>query len=71
MAESDKEKAAEILKKRRLAAKGLEPRPDGKAVDPMEDYADPDADPNFTKDEEDKQQRIAKGAVIAGTILKR
>ena len=35
--QSDKEKAAEIQKKRRLAAKGLKERKDGKPIDPMED----------------------------------
>ena len=34
---SDKEKGAEIIRKRRLAAKGLEERGDDKPVDPLAD----------------------------------
>jgi hypothetical protein len=35
--QSDEEKAEDIKKKRRLAAKGLAERKDGKPIDPMED----------------------------------
>ena len=44
MTEDEREKAEEILKKRRMAAKGLKERPDGKAVDPMEDFDSLDPD---------------------------
>ncbi len=56
---TDKEKAEEILKKRRLAAKGLEERKDGKPIDPMEDVGkltiDNDADDPETTEEKEKQ----------------
>ena len=56
---TDKEKAEEIQKKRRLAAKGLEERKDGKPIDPMEDVGnlaiDNDADePETTEEKENK-----------------
>jgi hypothetical protein len=41
---TDEEKAAELLKKRRLAAKGLKERGDGKPVDPLEDATSLDPD---------------------------
>jgi hypothetical protein len=46
---SDEEKAVELLKKRRLAAKGLKERPDGKAVDPLEDMTSLDPDDKRTE----------------------
>lgn len=52
---SDEEKAEEILKKRRLAAKGLRERADGKPIDPLEDMTslDPaDKRPAVDPDEE-------------------
>jgi hypothetical protein len=41
---SDKEKGEEILRKRRLAAKGLAERGDGKPVDPLADAGSLDPD---------------------------
>jgi hypothetical protein len=72
MTKDDKEKAAEILKKRRLAAKGLEVRPDGKPVDPMEDIGsfDPDADLQ-PDDPEELEKKIAERALPAGIALRR
>ena len=58
----DREKGAEILKKRRLAAKGITVRADGKPVDPMEDAGDLDADPNVPETQEEKQARVARRA---------
>lgn len=66
--QSEKEKAEEILKKRRLAAKGLKERKDGKPVDPMEatgalaidnDPVDPDTP-------EEKQEAVADRGLAIG-----
>ena len=50
--QSEKEKAEEIRKKRRLAAKGLEERKDGKPIDPLEDVGTLgiDTDPERARD---------------------
>ena len=70
--QTDKEKAEEILKKRRLAAKGLKERGDGKAIDPMEDIGtlDIDADPDRVDTPEEKQEEVADRALVAGIALK-
>jgi hypothetical protein len=70
MTKNDDEKAEEILKKRRLAAKGLKERPDGKPVDPMEDYdsLDPDDKDPTPDDPEIRQGEIARAAVAAAAI---
>ena len=70
---TDKEKGEEILKKRRLAAKGLEERRDGKPIDPMEDVGkltiDNDADdPESTAEKEDD---VADRGLALGLGLKR
>lgn len=72
MIKDDKEKAEEILKKRRLAAKGLEERGDGKPVDPLEDIGslDPDADLQPGEPEE-LQEKVAERALPAGIALRR
>lgn len=64
---TDQEKAEELLRKRRLAAKGLKERGDGKPVDPLEgmDSLDPDdkhreADP-LKKPEANTAAAIALG----------
>lgn len=71
--QSDKEKGEEILKKRRLAAKGLKERQDGKPIDPMEDAdslaVDKDADEPAS--EREKQQAIAGRGLAAGLGLRR
>ena len=73
MDEDEKEKAEEILKKRRLAAKGLKERGDGKPVDPLEDIEslNPD-DKDPTPDEpEERQQEVAERAAVAGPALRK
>ena len=67
------EKAAEIVKKRRLAAKGIKERADGKPVDPLEGASSLDPDeknPSPAKPDE-RQAEIAERAVIAQMGLKR
>ncbi len=70
---TDKEKAEEVLKKRRLAAKGIEERKDGKPIDPMKDVGkltiDNDAD--RPESEEEKQQDINDRGLAIGLGLKR
>ena len=44
MDKNDREKGEEILKKRRLVAKGIEERSDGKPVDPLADIGSLDPD---------------------------
>jgi len=70
--QTDKEKAEEILKKRRLAAKGLAERGDGKPIDPMEDIGTLtiDNDPDDADTPEEKELEIADRAVVAGLALK-
>jgi hypothetical protein len=68
MDEDEKQKAEEILKKRRLAAKGLKERPDGKAVDPLEDIQslDPE-DKDMSPDTPEKEMEEATDrATVAG-----
>jgi hypothetical protein len=70
---SDDAKAAEILKKRELAAKGLKERKDGKPIDPMDD-ADTlriDNDPDHPDTENEKQDEIADRGLAIGLGLKR
>jgi hypothetical protein len=70
--QTDKEKADEILKKRRLAAKGLKERGDGKPVDPMEDIGalDIDNDPDDAETPEEKEREIALHGAAATAALK-
>jgi hypothetical protein len=70
--QTDKEKAEEILKKRRLAAKGLKERGDGKPVDPMEDIGtlDIDNDPDDADTPEEKEREIALRGAAATAALK-
>ncbi len=71
--QSDKEKAQQIEKKRRLAAKGLRERRDGKPIDPMEDVGtlaiDTDADDPETPAE--KELDVAKRGFAIGLGIKR
>ena len=46
---SDAEKAEELLKKRKLAAKGLKERADGKPVDPLAEITSLDPDDKRTE----------------------
>jgi hypothetical protein len=68
MASDEERKAEEILKKRRLAAKGLKETPDGRAIDPMEDF-DP-LDEN-RGDADDDQGDIAARAAAIGVVTRR
>lgn len=69
----DNEKAEEIIKKRKLAAKGIEPRPDGKPIDPLEDAGslDIDQDPDEALNFDEKQKRIAERGAVAGLTVRR
>jgi hypothetical protein len=69
---TDREKAEEILKKRRLAAKGLEERSDGKPIDPMENVGtlDIDNDPDDPDTAEERELEVADRAIVAGLALK-
>lgn len=73
MDEDEKRKAEEILKKRRLAAKGLEERPDGKPVDPLEDLAslDPDDHRLDPEDPDERERELAERVVPAAAALRR
>ena len=67
--EDDLEKAQVLLKKRRLAAKHLKVRADGKPVDPLEDIEslDPD-DKDMTPDAPEERQEEIADAAIAGQL---
>ncbi len=71
--QSDEEKAQDIKKKRRLAAKGLQERKDGKPIDPMEDAGsldiDTDADDPDTPAE--KQADVTRRGFAIGLGMKR
>lgn len=71
--QTEKEKADEILKKRRLAAKGLAERKDGKPIDPMEDIGTLaiDQDPVEPESEEEKEADIAARALAIGAGMGR
>jgi len=73
MRQEEKDKAQEILKKRRLAAKGLKERPDGKAVDPLEasDSLDPSDKRPSPEDSEAREKEIAERALPAAAALRR
>jgi hypothetical protein len=64
---SDDEKARELLKKRRLAAKGLKERNDGKPVDPLEDATslDPDDKTQEVDPLDEPEPDIARAAALA------
>ena len=70
--QTDKEKGEEILKKRRLAAKGLTERGDGKPIDPLEDIGtlQIDNDPHDADTPEEKAQEVADRALTVGLALK-
>jgi hypothetical protein len=59
---TDKEKADEIRKKRRLAAKGLRERADGKPVDPTADITSLDPDDKTLDPNRHKQSRVISGS---------
>jgi hypothetical protein len=60
--------AEEILKKRRMAAKGLKPTSAGKPVDPMEDPVDEAIEP--PRNAKERQEKVAAGAA-AGLAVRR
>jgi hypothetical protein len=64
---TDDEKAEELLKKRRLAAKGLKERSDGKAVDPLEGMTslDPDEKTREVDPAEEPEPDVARAAALA------
>lgn len=68
MMKSDEEKAEELLKKRKLAAKGLKARGDGKPVDPLEDAASLDPDDKTLEVEAggEPEPDLARAAALAG-----
>ncbi len=68
---TDKEKAAEIVKKRELDAKHLKERRDGKAIDPMEDVGSIDVDPDEPESAADKEHEIASAALPASLAKRR
>lgn len=70
---SDKDKAEEILKKRRLAAKGLKERKDGKPIDPMEDVGSlaTDTDPDQPESPEEKERDVAVRGLGIGLGMRR
>ena len=68
MTKTDGEKGEEILRKRRLAAKGLKEQPDGRAIDPMEDF-DPLGE--SIADTDDAQVGRTKPAAVAGIVTRR
>ncbi len=68
MTKTDREKGEEILKKRRLAAKGLKEQPDGKAIEPMEDF-DPMGETVAGSDH--RQGDTAAKAAVAGVVTRR
>ncbi len=70
---NDREKGEEILEKRRLAAKGLKERADGKPVDPLADIdsLDPD-DKDMTADTpEEKEGEVARRLTVGGIAMSR
>jgi hypothetical protein len=63
---TDEEKAEELKKKRRLAAKGLKERDDGKPVDPLEDMTslDPDDRTREVDPLEEPEPNLARAAAL-------
>jgi hypothetical protein len=63
---TDEEKAEELLKKRRLAAKGLKERGDGKPIDPLEDMSslDPDDKTLEVDPVEEPEPNLARAAAL-------
>ncbi len=73
MRQDEKRKAEVIVKKRRLAAKGLKARSDGKPVDPLADVESLDADDKrpLPEDTEAQEEEIAGRALPAAAALRR
>ena len=73
MSKNDREEGEEILKKRRLAAKGIEERSDGKPVDPLADTdgLDPDDKRLEPEDSEDREEDLAERSLPPAIALRR
>ena len=73
MDEDEKAKAEEVLKKRRLAAKGLRELGDGKPVDPLEDMdsLDPDDKRLEPENTEEREEELAERAAATGAAVRR
>jgi hypothetical protein len=73
MDKNDREKGEEILKKRRLAAKGIEERSDGKPVDPLADIGslDPDDKRPEPEDAGEREEDVAERSLPAAMALRR
>jgi hypothetical protein len=73
MRDDEKRKGQEILKKRELARKGLEERPDGKPVDPLEgmDSLDPDDKQLTPETTEEREKEMAERALPIAAGLRR
>ena len=73
MDKNDREKGEEILKKRRLAAKGIEERADGKPVDPLADMGslDPDDKRQEPEDAGEREEHVAERSLPAAMALRR
>jgi len=63
---SDEEKAEVILRKRRLAAKGISERGDGKPVDPLADMTS--LDPDDKRTEVDPLDEPAADLAVAAAL---
>jgi len=72
MDKTDREKGEEILKKRRLAAKGIGERGDGKPVDPLAEIGSLDADDKRPEPaDSDREKEIAARGLPAAAALRR
>jgi hypothetical protein len=62
---TDRDKAEQVLRKRRLAAKGLKEQPGGRAIDPMENF-DPldESATNADKTEREVAERTAVASIV-------
>ena len=75
MRQDEKQKAEEIVKKRRLAAKGLKERSDGKPIDPLADAGSLDPDdkrlsPEHPEDTEERGEEIAERSLPVAAGLR-
>ena len=73
MDKNDREKGEEILKMRRLAAKGIEEQSDGKPVDPLTDIGslDPDDKRPEPEDSVEREEDVAERSLPAAMALRR
>ena len=73
MGRSDKDKGDEILKRRRLTAKGLLVRSDGRPIDPMDAFhtVDPYDKGLAPVDPEDGEKRVAERVMPVAAALRK